>query len=57
MMDRNGQFVMGKQSNNHPIATGAVTAIKIVAAVKEQALQNVFKLASAIVEEMRMPNK
>ena len=56
-MDRNGQFVMGKQSNNHPLATGAVTAIKIVAAVQEQALQNVFKPASATVEEMRMPNK
>ena len=57
VIERNGQFVMGKQSHNHPPATGAVTATKIVAAVKEQALQDVFKPASAIVEEVRMPNK
>ena len=40
-----------------PPVTGAVTATKIVAAVKEQALQDVFKPASAIVEEVSMPNK
>ena len=39
--ERNGQFVTGQ----------------IVAAVKEQALQDVFKPASAIVEEVSMPNK
>lgn len=40
-----------------PPTTGAVTATKIVAAVKEQALQDVFKPASAIIEEVRMPKK
>ena len=58
MIERTGQFVMGKQSNNHPPpTTGAVTATKIVAAVKEQALQDVFKPASTIIEEVRMPKK
>ena len=38
-------------------ATGAISATKILAAVKEQALQDVFKPASAIVEEVSMPNK
>ena len=55
--ERNEQFVTGKQSHNHPSVTGAVTATKIVAAVKEQVLQDVFKPASAIVEEVSMPNK
>lgn len=47
----------GKTVPQPPPATGAVTATKIIAAVKEQALQDVFKPASAIVEEVRMPNK
>ena len=38
-------------------ATGAISVTKILAAVKEQALQDVFKPASAIVEEVSMPNK
>ena len=56
--ERSGQFVTGKQFHNHsPPATGAVTATKILAAVKEQALQVVFKPASAIIEEVSTPNK
>ena len=38
-------------------AIGAISATKILTAVKEQALQDVFKPASAIVEEVSMPNK
>ncbi|XP_015773457.1 PREDICTED: uncharacterized protein LOC107351679 [Acropora digitifera] len=41
----------GKQSHNHPV-TGAVTAAKILAAVKEQAVQDVFRPASANVQEV-----
>ena len=40
-----------------PPVTGAVTPTKILTAVKEQALQDVFKPASAIVEEVSMQNK
>ena len=47
----------GKQSHNHPPVAGAITATKILTAVKEQALQGVFKPASAIVEEVSMQNK
>ena len=55
--ERNAEFVTRKQSHNHPPATGALTATKILAAVKEQALQDVFKPTSAIVEEVSMQNK
>ena len=47
----------GKQSHNHPTVIGSVTAAKILAAVKEQVVQNVFRPASAIVEEVSMQNK
>ena len=55
--ERNAQFTTGKQSHNHPPVAGAITAAKILTAVKEQALQDVFKPASAIVEEVSMQNK
>ena len=57
MKERNAQFTTGKQSHNHPPVAGAVTATKILAAVKEQALQDVFKPASVIVEEVSMQKK
>ena len=55
--ERNAQFMTGKQSHNHPTVTGAVTATKILTAVKEQAVQDFFRPASAIVEEVSMQNK
>ena len=51
------QFMKRKQSHNHPTVTGAVTATKILTAVKEQAVQDFFRPASAIVEEVSMQNK
>ena len=53
MKERTPQFMTGKQSHNHP----TVTAAKILTAVKEQAVQDVFRPASAIVEEVSMQNK
>ncbi|XP_067056059.1 uncharacterized protein [Acropora muricata] len=35
--ERNAQFTTGKQSHNHPPVAGAITATKILTAVKEQA--------------------
>ena len=40
-----------------PTVTGAVTAAKILTVVKEQAVQDFFRPASAIVEEVSMQNK
>ena len=57
MKERNAQFMTGKQSHKHPTVTGAVTATKILTAVKEQAVQDVFSPAFAIVEEVSMQNK
>lgn len=54
MREKGGGFVRGRQPHNHPPAAGAVTAAKIVTAVKEKALQDVFKPASAIVEEVSL---
>ena len=51
--ERNAQFMTGKQSHNHP----PVAVAKILTAVKEKALQDVFKPVSAIVEEVSMQNK
>ena len=59
MMSRGGMSAF-TESNTVPQpahATGAISATKILAAVKEQALQDVFKPASAIVEEVSMSNK
>ena len=57
MKERTPQFMTGKQSHNHPTVTDAVTAAKILTAVKEQAVQDVFRPASAIIEEVSMQNK
>ena len=40
------------QIHNHEPAVGAVTAAKVVTAVKQKALEDVFKPASAIVQEV-----
>ena len=43
-------FHSGKYAHNHPTEAGATTAAKIVNLVKEEALEDKFKPASAIVE-------
>ena len=45
------------QVHDHQPAVGAATAAKVVSAVKRKALENVFKPASAIVQEVYMTSK
>ena len=47
-----GQFVGGTHSHNHPVDIGAAMAAKITSSVKRKALDDIFKPASAIVEEV-----
>ena len=41
-----------KMTGYYPAEAGATTAAKIVNLVKEKALEDLFKLASAVVEEV-----
>ena len=52
IQQRDGNFRSGEIFHNHPAEAGAMTAAKIVNLVKEKALENKFKPASAIVEEV-----
>ena len=52
VIQRDGNFRSGEIFHNHPAEAGAMTAAKIVNLVKENALENKFKPASAIVEEV-----
>ena len=50
--ERDGVFRPGQQSHNHTVEMGAATAAKIVSQVKSKALDDKFKPASAIVDEV-----
>ena len=52
LIQRDGTFQAGANAHNHSSEPGAVTAAKIVKLVKEKALEDKFKPASAIVEEV-----
>ena len=52
VIQRDGNFISGENALNHPAEAGATTAAKIVNLVKEKALEDKFKPASAIVEEV-----
>ena len=52
MAERDRVFRPGQQSHNHTVEMGAVTAAKIVSRVKSKALEDKFKPASAIVDEV-----
>ena len=52
VIQRDGNFHSGETIHNHPAEAGATTAAKIVHLVKEKALEDKFKPASAIVEEV-----
>ena len=52
VIQRDRNFRSGENFHNHPAEAGAMTAAKIVNLVKEKALENKFKPASAIVEEV-----
>ena len=47
-----GNFHSCENAHNHPADAGGTTAAKIVNLVKEKALEDKLKLASAIVEEI-----
>ena len=50
--ERDGTFQTGKSAHNHAVDMGAVTAAKIISTVKSKALEDKFKPASAIVNEV-----
>jgi len=50
--ERDRTFQPGKSMHNHAVDMGAVTAAKIIATVKSKALEDKFKPASAIVNEV-----
>ena len=52
VIQRDGTFQAGTNAHNHSSEPGAVTAAKIVKLVKEKALEDKFKPASTIVEEV-----
>ena len=47
-------FQQGKQEHNHPPAVGAANAAKIMACVKDKSMNDQFKPASAIVDEVSL---
>ena len=47
-----GTFQPGEKGHNHPAEVGAATAAKISSNVKEKALADLFKPASAVVNEV-----
>ena len=53
-MERCGVYQAGKSAHNHQVGAGAFTAAKVVAEVKKRALEEKFKPASAIVQEVNM---
>ncbi|CAH3032052.1 unnamed protein product, partial [Pocillopora meandrina] len=49
--EQDGSFIPGRNTHSHQPQPGALLAAKIVTCVKQKALDNVFKPATAIVEE------
>ena len=47
-----GEFVPGKQQHNHPGKVGAALAARITARTKKEAVANLFKPVSAIVNQV-----
>lgn len=52
VIERNGWYQTGRSAHNHQVEAGAFTAAKVMAAVKTKALEDKFRPASAIVEEV-----
>ena len=50
--EQDGSFIPGRNTHNHQPQPGALLAAKIVKCVKQKAMDNVFKPATAIVEEV-----
>lgn len=49
---RNGTFVKSSLCHNHPASTGSATTTKVTSQVKKLAVQDLFKPASSIVDEV-----
>ena len=47
-----GEFIKGKWGHNHQPDTGALVATQIRASIKKKAVENLFRPAPAIVEEV-----
>ena len=54
VIQRGDGFQHGKYDHNHPPALGAATAARIMASVKEKAIEDQFRPASAIVDEVSL---
>ena len=54
VIQRGDGFQTGKYDHNHPPSLGAATAARIMAAVKEKAVEDQFRPASAIVDEVSL---
>lgn len=54
VIQRGDGFQQGKHDHNHPPVLGAATAAKIMASVKEKAVEDQFKPASTIVDEVSL---
>ena len=52
VIERDGVFTAGQAVHNHSQAVGTYTAVKIISTVKRKAVADVFKPASAIVDEV-----
>lgn len=50
--ERDGQFTVGKTAHNHAVQVGALTSAEIVSEVKEKAMKDKYRPASAIVDEV-----
>ena len=54
VIQRGNEFQQGKQNHNHPPTAGAAKAAGVMASVKERAVEDQFKPASAIVNEVSL---
>jgi len=52
VIERDDVFTAGQAAHNHFQPVGTYTAVKIISTVKRQAVADVFKPASAIVDEV-----
>ena len=52
MIEHGSSFQSNSSSHNHQPAAGAATTAEIMVAIKVEAMKNLFKPASAIVNEV-----
>ena len=53
VIQRGDTFQQGKQEHNHPPVVGIATAARVLASIKEKAVGDQFRPASAIVNEVK----